>query len=154
MSHFIFSIESFSTKNTDLEILSKDFDLSIHQPKLFKKLSKADNYIEFILTDFSFLLNQIAHKTAHEINFNLKKVQLKIHGKVNPELLLSNAYIEKSHSQKISIELTPFADASAEELDLWLRKINNNFLFHQKLQQLKPLIILKNKQAKILLKAG
>ncbi len=119
-----------------------------------KNLCKSGNTIEFILAEYSYFLNSIAYEVAEKSAINISKIHFKIQGKINPELLLKNAFIKKSNSQKIKVEITPYSNNSSEDLELWLKKIKNNFLFHQKLYQLKPITVLLQKETKILLKAG
>jgi len=116
-----FLIESKTKSNSRSEISVRNFKVMVDEPEPLGGTDLAPNPVEYILCGLSGCIHILAFKIAHEMNIELKDLDIEIKGELNPEKLFGMPTKDRAGYQNIGIVLKPVFEATEEQKEKWLK---------------------------------
>ena len=81
------------------------------------------NPVEYVLAAYAGCLNVMSHVIAGEMNIDLKGVEIKLAGTLNPDKLFGKSDEERAGYKQIEVSIKPDTDAPEEVLQKWLEQV-------------------------------
>lgn len=125
MENLTFRIRAHSENPTKTVVKARSFEMTIDEPADLGGTNAGANPVEYILAALSGCLNVMCHLVAKEMNFELRGVELKLSGSLNPDKLFGKETTDRAGYKTISVEITPDTDADDETLAKWLQTVES-----------------------------
>lgn len=134
MSALTFSLQGESLSPAKFKAKLRGFEVIIDEPQNLGGTDEAPNPVEYLLASYAGCLNVVGHLIAKEQGIQLKGLQIKISGDLNPDKLFGKSTNERAGFQGLRVTLIPDTDAGVEKLAEWLQvvetrcPVNDNLL--------------------------
>lgn len=119
MSDVTFSVHATSESSARTNVRARDFELVVDEPPALGGHDRGANPVEYILTGLAGCLNVVGHLVASEMDIELRSLEIKASGPVNPARLFGESTDDRAGFKAIDIQLIVDADADAETLERW-----------------------------------
>ncbi len=148
MADLKFRVKAHSENPTKTVVKARGFEIIIDEPADLGGTNEGANPVEYILAAFCGCINVMAHVIAKEMNIELRSLQIKMSGNLNPNRLFGASYDERAGYKGIEVAIEPDCDASKEELAKWLEAIEDRCPVSDNLKNITPVSLqLKLKKA-------
>lgn len=121
MKDLTFRVRAQSENPTKTVVKARTFQLVIDEPADLGGTNEGANPVEYILAGFAGCLNVMCHVAAQEMNINLRKVEIKLSGSLNPDKLFGKETTDRAGYKVINVEINPDTDADKETLKKWMQ---------------------------------
>lgn len=125
MSELNINIHGESQNATKFVAKARNFELIIDEPEDLGGTNEGANPVEFLLSAYAGCLNVVGHIVAKEIGFEIKKININISGNLNPDRLFGKSYVDRAGFKSIKVQLEPESNATPQQLENWLREVEN-----------------------------
>lgn len=125
MSDLKFRVSAKSANPTKTIVKARGFEMIIDEPEALGGTNEGPNPVEVVLAAFSGCINVMAHLIAQEMNFELRGVEIKMSGNLNPNRLFGKSFDERAGYKGIEVSIEPDCDASPEVLEEWMKAIKD-----------------------------
>ncbi len=125
MSALTFSLQGESLSPAKFKAKLRDFEVIIDEPQNLGGTDEAPNPVEYLLASYAGCLNVVGHLIAKEQGIDLKGLQIKISGDLNPDKLFGKTTNERAGFQGLKVTLIPNTDAGVEKLAEWLQVVES-----------------------------
>lgn len=139
MGDLNFKIEGEAKTAARFQANARQFSLVIDEPPALGGEDLGANPVEYLLASYAGCINVVAHLTAKELNINLKKLSIAVHGDINPERLLGVSDKDRAGFKSISVDFSPETDASQEKINEWITVIKDRCPINDNLSNPTPL---------------
>jgi len=125
MADMTFRVNAQSENPTKTVVKARTFQMIIDEPADLGGTNDGANPVEYVLAALSGCLNVMCHVVAQEMNINLRGVEIKLAGKLNPDKLFGKETSDRAGYKEISVEINPDTDADRETLEKWLEVVES-----------------------------
>ena len=125
MAELHFEINAKSESATRTTVQARDFKLTIDEPESLGGTDAGPNPVEYELAALSGCLNVMGHLVAKEMGFELKSMDMKIQGDIDPGRFSGASMKERAGYKDIRVSIKAETDANAETLQKWLETVEN-----------------------------
>lgn len=102
---------------------ARSFSLIIDEPTELGGTDEGANPVEYLLAALCGCLNVVAHVVAKEMDFQLRGLEIRAEGELNPAKFLGQSDAERAGYQEVKVKLIPDADAEKKTLEKWLQVV-------------------------------
>ena len=118
-----FDIKAESKSKTKVEVVARDFKMTIDEPEAWGGEDHGPNPVEYLLGALAGCLNVVGHIVAEEMNFDFNGLEIQIEGGLNPAKFLGKPSDERTGFQFIEVKIKPDTNVNQDILAEWLKKI-------------------------------
>ncbi|MDD3049686.1 MAG: OsmC family protein [Candidatus Cloacimonetes bacterium] len=118
-----FDITAKSKSRTKVEVVARDFKMTIDEPAHLGGEDHGATPVEYLLGALAGCLNVVGHMVAKEMNFDFNGLEIKIEGGLNPAKFVGKPSDERTGFQFIDVKIRPETNANPEILAEWLKKV-------------------------------
>lgn len=129
------SLLSFANQS-QLNIKSNELQFSINQ-KDMKQNSYA--HLEYLLAGFAACINVVGHQVAHDLDMDLKSIQIEIKGTINTAKTDGFSTKERSGFEYIDLVVKPVTSADISTLKFWMDEIKERCPIYDNLLNVTPI---------------
>jgi len=129
------SLLSFANQS-QLNIKSNELQFSINQ-KDMKQNSYA--HLEYLLAGFAACINVVGHQVAHDLDMELKSIQIEIKGAINTAKTDGFSSKERSGFEQIDLVVKPVTNADLTTLKFWMDEIKDRCPIYDNLLNSTPI---------------
>lgn len=119
MSDLTISVRGTSESAARTRVRVRDFDLVVDEPPDLGGDNLGANPVEYILTGLAGCLNVVGHLVAGEMDIELRSLEIKASGPLNPARLFGEPTDDRAGFKAIDVQLIVDADADPETLERW-----------------------------------
>lgn len=119
MSDLTISVRGTSESPARTRVQARDFELVVDEPPDLGGHDHGANPVEYILTGLAGCLNVVGHLVASEMGIELRSLEIRASGPLNPARLFGEPTDDRAGFKAIDIELLVDADADADMLERW-----------------------------------
>jgi len=123
MADLIFKISAIGETPKKTVVKARNFTMIIDEPLALGGKDEGANPVEYVLAALSGCLNVIGHLVAKEKNIDLKKMEIEIEGKLNPDKFAGKETTDRAGFKEINVLIKVDADADEETLKNWLETV-------------------------------
>ena len=123
MADLTFRVKAHSENPTKTVVKARTFNMIIDEPEDLGGTNDGPNPVEYVLAALSGCLNVMCHVVANEMKINLKGVEIKISGALNPDRLFGKETEDRAGYKSINVEINPDTDADKATLEKWLQTV-------------------------------
>ena len=123
MADLTFRVKAHSENPTKTVVKARTFNMIIDEPEDLGGTNDGPNPVEYVLAALSGCLNVMCHVVANEMKINLKEVEIKISGALNPDRLFGKETEDRAGYKSINVEINPDTDADKATLEKWLQTV-------------------------------
>lgn len=138
MSNLTFSVRGVSETPTRFIAKTRNFTLTIDEPEDLGGSNKGANPVEFLLSGYAGCLNVMGHLIAKELGFQLHQLEINVSGQLNPGRFLGASEEERAGFKQIKVTLIPFSNATPEQLQDWVHRIEKRCPVNDNLSNITP----------------
>lgn len=120
-----FRVKAHSENPTKTVVKARGFEMVIDEPEDLGGTNDAANPVEYILAALSGCLNVMGHVVAKDMDFELRGLEIKMAGNLNPARLFGQSFEERAGYKQIEVTMLPDCDASTEVLDKWIAAVED-----------------------------
>ena len=139
MSDLVFSVSGYNETPTKFVVKARNFELIIDEPEALGGANDAANPVEYILAGYAGCLNVMGHIVARELRFELKRLEIKIEGDLNPAKVFGQPTEDRAGYKEIRVKLIPDTDADEPTLALWLKTLESRCPVNDNLSNATPI---------------
>ncbi|MDD3843925.1 MAG: OsmC family protein [Bacteroidales bacterium] len=136
-----FRVKAHSENATKTVVTARNFKIIVDEPEELGGADAGANPVEYVLAAFAGCLNVMAHVIAKEMNFELRGVEIDLHGDLNPEKLFGMSTEDRAGYKHITVRIKPDCDADKATLEKWLEAIESRCPVSDNLQNPTPVNI-------------
>ena len=112
-----------SESATRMEVSSGKFKLVIDEPESLGGTDAGPTPVQVLLMGLAGCLNVTGHLVAQQQGLELRGMQIKIEGGLNPDAFMGRSFEERAGFQRIEVTITADApDATEEALHAWVQE--------------------------------
>ena len=116
-----FSVKAESKNQTKSVVTtSGGFEMVIDEPENLGGGNEGPNPVEYLLGALAGCLNVVGHLVAKDLEFELKKMNIEINGKLDPAKFLGKSETVRAGYQEVNVEIDVETDADQDTLAKWL----------------------------------
>jgi uncharacterized OsmC-like protein len=141
MATLNFSTKGVSENPTKFNAQSRTFKIVVDEPEQLGGTNHGANPVEYILAGYAGCLNVVGHLVAKEHNLKLEKLSIEIDGDINPERFMGVSENDRAGFKIIRVKIKPETNASKEEIEKWLKEVENRCPVNDNLQNPTPIRI-------------
>jgi uncharacterized OsmC-like protein len=123
MADLTFRIDAHMASKAKTLVKARGFEMIVDEPASLGGTDSAPNPVEYVLAAFAGCLNVMGNLIAGEMGFELRGLDIRIHGQLNPDKLFGKSDAERAGYKSIVVELIPDCDADAATLEAWLQAV-------------------------------
>ena len=123
MTDLTFRAKAHSENPTKTIVKARTFEMIIDEPADLGGTNDGANPVEYILAALAGCLNVMCHLVAREMNFELRGVEIKLSGTLNPAKLFGQETPDRAGYKKIEVEINPDTDADKATLEKWIQTV-------------------------------
>jgi len=97
--------------------------MTIDEPPALGGKNEGANPVEYLLAALAGCLNVVGHLVAKEMNMDLRKMEIEIEGKLNPEKFSGKETTDRAGFKEIKVLIKIETDADEETLKKWLETV-------------------------------
>lgn len=125
MGNLTFRVKALSENPTKTIVKARSFSMIIDEPADLGGTNNGANPVEYVLAALSGCLNVMCHVVAKEMNFELKSVEIKLSGELNPDKLFGKETTDRAGYKAINVEIDPDTDADKTTLEKWIEVVES-----------------------------
>jgi uncharacterized OsmC-like protein len=141
MSDLNFSIKGVSENPTKFVAEARNFKIVVDEPPTLGGTDHGANPVEYLLASYAGCLNVMGHLIADELGFKLDRLEIEVHGNLNPDRLFGKSFTERAGFKKIQVTLKPHSEANPDLLKKWIKEIENRCPINDNLGSITPIDI-------------
>ncbi len=123
MADLTFKISGSCETPTKTIVKARNFTMIIDEPPALGGKDEGANPVEYLLAALAGCLNVVGHLVAKEMKMDLKKMEVEIKGKLNPEKFAGKDTADRAGFKEISALIKVETDADEETLKKWLETV-------------------------------
>ena len=123
MADLTFKISGTCETPTKTVVKARNFTMIIDEPPTLGGKDEGANPVEYLLAALAGCLNVVGHLVAKEMNMDLKRMEIEIEGKLNPEKFSGKETIDRAGFKEIKVLIKIETDADEETLKKWLEAV-------------------------------
>lgn len=139
MSDLTFSVSGYNENPTKFVVKARNFELVIDEPEALGGTNHAANPVEYILAGYAGCLNVMGHIVARELGFELKRLEIKIEGDLNPAKVFGQPTDDRAGYKEIRVQLIPDADIDEPTFALWFKTLESRCPVNDNLSNTTPI---------------
>ena len=124
MSTKIVNITGYARNNEQFVVKAENFDVRISKNQNHPELD-GPSPIQYILAGYAGCIHAVGTLVAKELNLDLKSLKIEISGEINVDKFLGNPTADRAGFKSIEVLVKPTAEATTEELQNWLKIVEN-----------------------------
>lgn len=124
MSTKIVNITGYARNNEQFVVKAENVDVRISKNQNHPELD-APSPIEYILAGYAGCIHAVGILVAKELNLDLKSLKIEISGEINVDKFLGNSTADRAGFKSIEVLVKPIAETTTEELQNWLKIVEN-----------------------------
>lgn len=125
MADVTFAVEAHSLTTARVDVKARSFIFTVDEPPELGGSDAGPNPVEYVLGAFAGCLNVMGHLIAQEMGFTIKAMSIHIEGHLDPMSLLGKAPQVRPGFREIRARYEIETEATAEQLDQWLKTIES-----------------------------
>lgn len=141
MADMTFRAKAHSENPTKTVVKTRTFEMIIDEPADLGGTNEGANPVEYVLAALSGCLNVMCHMVAREMNINLRRVEIELAGKLNPDKLFGKETNDRAGYKEIVVEINPDTDADRATLNKWLETVESRCPVSDNLNNPTPVLI-------------
>ncbi len=141
MADMTFRAKAHSENPTKTVVRTRTFEMIIDEPTDLGGTNEGANPVEYVLAALAGCLNVMCHVVAHEMNINLRGVEIQLAGKLNPDKLFGKETSDRAGYKEIVVEINPDTDADRATLEKWLKVVESRCPVSDNLNNPTPVLI-------------
>jgi uncharacterized OsmC-like protein len=138
MADMRFRVKAHSANPTKTVVKARNFEIIVDEPEEMGGTNGGANPVEYILAAFAGCLNVVGHVVAKEMNFELRGIEIELHGDLNPEKFMGASDAERAGYKQITVKVKPDCDADKATLDKWLETMEERCPISDNIQNTTP----------------
>ncbi len=138
MSLLKFSVQGKSETATKFVAHARQFQIVVDEPPELGGADDAANPVEYLLASYAGCLNVVGHLVARELKINLKSLEIKIEGDIDPRRLFGQSHAARAGYQGLSVQLIPETEAAESLLVHWIEEVENRCPINDNLSAATP----------------
>lgn len=123
MADLTFRIDAHMASKAKTIVKARGFEMVVDEPASLGGTDTAPNPVEYVLAAFAGCLNVMGNLIAGEMGFELRGLDIRLHGELNPARLFGTCDAERAGYKSITVEMIPDCDADADTLAAWLHAV-------------------------------
>jgi uncharacterized OsmC-like protein len=123
MADLTFRIDAHMASKAKTVVRARNFEIIVDEPVSLGGTDSAPNPVEYVLAAFAGCLNVMGNLIAGEMGFELRGLDLRMRGDLNPARLFGTSDAERAGYKSITVEVIPDCDADAATLAAWLHAV-------------------------------
>jgi uncharacterized OsmC-like protein len=120
MSDLNFVVRGKSETPARTVVSARQFQLVVDEPAELGGDDSGANPVEYILAGLVGCLNVVAHLIASELGFQIRSLEIRASGPLNPARLFGLETEDRAGYKRIEVDLDVDADVDQDTLDQWL----------------------------------
>lgn len=141
MSNLKFSLNGKSLSPAKFEANIRDFKVIIDEPESLGGTDLAPNPVEYLLASYAGCLNVVSFLIAKELDFELRGLEIKIEGELNPNKLFGTSLAERAGYKGLKVVLIPDTDAEVALLGKWIQTVEARCPINDNLTNATPIVV-------------
>ncbi len=125
MSDINFTVFAKSETPAKTVVKARNFEIIVDEPESLGGSDSAANPVEYVLAAFAGCLNVMCHVVARELKFELKSLEIKLSGNLNPAKVMGQPTEDRAGYKGIEVEINADTDADQSTLDKWLELVES-----------------------------
>lgn len=123
MADLTFRIDAHMASAAKTVVKARGFEVIVDEPTSLGGTDTAPNPVEYVLAAFAGCLNVMGNLIAKEMGFELRGLDIRIRGELNPAKLFGTSDAERAGYKQLRVEMVPDCDADPDTLAAWLRTV-------------------------------
>lgn len=120
-----FKVRAQSENPTKTVVRARNFEMIIDEPPNVGGTDEGPTPVEYILGALAGCLNVVGHVVAQEMAFTLRGISFELEGDLDPAKFSGKQTASRAGYQAIRVKINPDADATAEQLETWLKTVES-----------------------------
>ncbi|SHE98153.1 OsmC family protein [Alkalibacter saccharofermentans] len=141
MADLKFGVVARSENPTKTVVETRGFTMVIDEPKNLGGTNEGANPVEYLVAALAGCLNVVSHMIAGEMGFELRGVEFKIEGDLNPMKFMGKSDAERTGYKEVRVSVKPDTDADEETLKKWLEEIEKRCPVSDNIANATPVVI-------------
>ncbi|MDD4003197.1 MAG: OsmC family protein [Clostridia bacterium] len=101
-------------------VKARHFNIIIDEPTEIGGTDFGPNPVEYLLASYCGCINVVGNVVARQMQLNLKGIEIKMEGELDPAKLMGKPTEERAGYKKIFVTVIPDIDADRETIQKWL----------------------------------
>ena len=139
MSDINFTVHARSASPAKTIVKARNFEIIVDEPESLGGSDSAANPVEYVLAAFAGCLNVMCHVVAKEMKFDLKSLEIKLSGNLNPAKVLGQKTDDRAGYKAIDVEIKADTDADSATLEKWLEQVESRCPVSDNLSNITPI---------------
>lgn len=118
-----FRVTAASENPTKTVVRARNFEMIIDEPENMQGTNEGPTPVEYTLAALAGCLNVVGHVVAKEMDFTLRGITFELKGGLDPAKFMGQETTSRAGYQSIEVKISPDSDASTEQLQNWLKTI-------------------------------
>jgi uncharacterized OsmC-like protein len=123
MADLTFRIDAHMASAAKTVVKARGFEIVVDEPVSLGGTDSAPNPVEYVLAAFAGCLSVMGNLIAKEMGFELRGLDIRMRGDLNPARLFGTSDAERAGYKRITVEVIPDCDADAATLETWLHAV-------------------------------
>ena len=142
MADLTFRARAHSENPTKTFVKVRNFEMVVDEPAELGGTNAGANPVEYLLAALSGCLNVVCHMVAQEMNFELRKLEIKLSGSLNPDKLFGKKSEDRAGYKQIEVVIKADTDADSDTLERWIKTDKERCPLSDTISQITPVDIL------------
>ena len=142
MADLTFRIDAQMASAAKTVVRARGFEMIVDEPVSLGGTDSAPNPVEYVLAAFAGCLNVMGNLIAKEMAFELRGLDIRIRGELNPARLFGTSDADRAGYKSITVEMIPDCDADAATLEAWLHAVEARCPVSDNVQNSTPVTVL------------
>ncbi|MGQ1785295.1 MULTISPECIES: OsmC family protein [unclassified Saccharicrinis] len=139
MADIKFRVHAHSENATKTVVKARGFEMIIDEPANLGGTDEGANPVEYVLAAYSGCINVMAHIVAKELGFELRGMEIKLAGTLNPARLFGQSFEERAGYKSIELTMIPDCDADDATLEKWKEAVCDRCPVSDNLKNITPI---------------
>ena len=118
-----FKVTAVAETAARTRVKARGFEIIVDEPPSLGGDNLGANPVEYVLAGFVGCVNVLGHLVAAEMGFQINELALEAEGTLNPDKLFGRSASERAGLKEIALTVHVDADANAEQLAEWRRRV-------------------------------
>jgi uncharacterized OsmC-like protein len=120
-----FRVRAVSESRARVAVKARNFTMIVDEPPNLGGDDKGASPVEYVLAALAGCLNVVGHLVADEMGFKIKRLEIDVHGPLNPARLFGKSYEDRAGFKEITAEMKVETDADEETLKKWVEAVED-----------------------------
>lgn len=141
MADLKFRINAHSENATKTVVKAKGFEIIIDEPPALGGNDEGASPVEYILAAYAGCINVVGHLVAKEMEFELRGLEIKISGTLDPSRLFGTSEEERAGFNNIEAIVTPDCDIDDETMEKWKMAVCDRCPVSDNIKNVTPVVL-------------